>query len=160
MLMNAFSKWLALSAILFCTSCVVYGGVPQKLDNFVTATENDCQNYSKEEWEKSRKEYRSILDEYKNSKKEFTQEEREMAIRAMGRYNALLLKNGIVESAVGIREFSAMVPDFLRGMAEGLDAHSEEINQALKSLVDTNKLKGAIDQIGSALSKMFAGLDE
>ena len=149
---------LATVVLVFCTSCVVYGGIPQKLDNFVTVTEAECNNYSKEDWEKSRAEYGKLLDSYKNSKKAFTQEEKEMAVRAMGRYNALLIKNGIVKSSMGVKEVSALLPEFIKGMAEGLEANSEEINRALRTLIDTNKINGAIEQLGSALEKMFGNV--
>ena len=151
---------ITVAVVAFCTSCVVYGGIPQKLDQFVTKTESECETYSKEDWQKSRKEYKSLLEDYKNSKVEFTQQDKELAVRAMGRYNALLIKNGIVKSSMGIQEFSAMLPDFIKGLSDGLAANSEEINKSLKSLVDTNKLNGALQSLGNALEKVFAAPEE
>ena len=154
--MKTLSKAILSGIVTLLTACAAVAGTPQKIDEFVAKTEGECQTYSKDDWAKSRSEYRALLDEYKNSKKEYTQAEKEQVVRAMGRYNALLIKNGIIKSSMGIQEFSAMLPDFIKGLSEGLAANSEEINQSLKSLVDTNKLNSAIQSLGSALEKIFS----
>ncbi len=153
--MKTVSKAILAGLLTLLTACAALAGTPQKIDEFVAKTESECQNYSKEDWQKSRSEYRALLDEYKNSRKEFTQAEKEQVVRAMGRYNALLIKNGIIKSSMGVQEFSALLPDFIKGLSEGLEANSEEINRSLKSLVDTNKLNSAIQSLGSALEKIF-----
>ena len=149
-----------IAALALCTACMAYAGIPQKLDDFVSKTERKCDNYSKKDWEKSRNEYRALLDEYRNSREEFSQDDKELAVRAMGRYNALLIKNGIVKSSLGIKEISALLPDFIKGLSDGLEANSEEINRTIKSLIDTNKINGAIQSLGNALEKVFAGGEE
>lgn len=68
---------------------------PQKLDNFVDKTELNASSYSQSDWEKSAIEYQKLVDDYMYSGKEYTDAEKEMAARAMGRYHALLVKNGI-----------------------------------------------------------------
>ena len=153
--MKTVSKAILAGLLTLLTACAALAGTPQKIDEFVAKTESECQNYSKEDWQKSRSEYRALLDEYKNSRKEFTQAEKEQVVRAMGRYNALLIKNGIIKSSMGVQEISALLPDFIKGLSEGLEANSEEINRSLKSLVDTNKLNSAIQSLGSALEKIF-----
>ena len=151
---------ITVAALALFTACAAFAGTPKKLDDFVSKTESECDNYSKEDWSKSRSEYRALLDEYKNSKQTYTQEEKEQVVRAMGRYNALLIKNGIVKSSMGVQEFSALLPDFIKGLSEGLEANSEEINRTLKSLIDTNKINGAIQSLGNALEKVFTGSEE
>lgn len=153
--MKTVSKAILAGLLTLLTACAALAGTPQKIDEFVAKTESECQNYSKEDWQKSRSEYRALLDEYKNSRKEFSQAEKEQVVRAMGRYNALLIKNGIIKSSMGVQEISTLLPDFIKGLSEGLEANSEEINRSLKSLVDTNKLNSAIQSLGSALEKIF-----
>jgi hypothetical protein len=153
--MKTVSKAILAGLMTLLTACAALAGTPQKIDEFVAKTESECQNYSKEDWQKSRSEYRALLDEYKNSRKEFSQAEKEQVVRAMGRYNALLIKNGIIKSSMGVQEISALLPDFIKGLSEGLEANSEEINRSLKSIVDTNKLNSAIQSLGSALEKIF-----
>ncbi len=153
--MKNFTLIFLLSAFAFLSCGLANAGIPQKLDKFVAETEKNCADYTKQDWEKSRREYRALLDDYKNSKEEFSNQEKEQAVRAMGRYNALLIKNGIVKSSIGIQEISAMLPDFIKGLSEGLEANSEEINRSLKSLVDTAKLSGAVQSLGDALGKIF-----
>ena len=158
--MKKFVSIVIVAFLALSISCMAYAGIPQKLDSFVTKTESECGDYSKKDWEKSRKEYRALLDEYRNSKESYTQNDKELAVRAMGRYNALLIKNGIIKSSSGVQEISALLPEFIKGLSEGLDANSEEINRALKSLVDTSKLNSAIQSLGSALERAFAGMEE
>lgn len=58
-------------------------------------TELNASSYSQSDWEKSAIEYQKLVDDYMYSGKEYTDAEKEMAARAMGRYHALLVKNGI-----------------------------------------------------------------
>ena len=158
--MKKLVRIFTVAALVVVSACAAYAGTPKKIEDFVAKTESECKSYSKEDWAKSRNEYRALLDEYKGSQKEFTQQEKEQVVRAMGRYNALLIKNGIIKSSMGIQEFSALLPDFIKGLSEGLEANSEEINGALKSLVDTNKINGAIQSLGNALEKIFSVEDK
>ena len=157
--MKKLARIFTVAALALFTACAAFAGTPQKIDEFVAKTERECETYSKEDWTKTRSEYHALLDEYKNSNKTYSQQEKEQVVRAMGRYNALLIKNGIIKSSMGIQEFSALLPDFIKGLSEGLEANSEEINRSLKSLIDTNKINSAIQSLGSALEKIFSTED-
>ena len=151
---------ILIAILTVCAAVAAYANVPLKIEEFVAKTEQECDKYSKEDWEQNRNEYRALLEDYKNSRKEYSQNEKEIAVRAMGRYNALLIKKGIVKSTMGIKEVSALIPGFIKGLSEGLDANSGEINSALHSLVDTNRIKGALQSLGNALGKALAGKGE
>ena len=158
--MKKLMRTFLVAVCFFCLSCTVYGGIPQKLDSFVAKTEKHCAKYSKQDWEQSRKEYRALVDEYDKVKDQLSDADKDTAIRAMERYSALMIKNGIVAGAAGVKEFGAMLPGYLEGLAAGLDANAEEISKALKSLVDTNKINSAFESLGNALEKITGGKNE
>lgn len=130
---------------------------PQKLDNFVDKTELNASSYSQSDWEKSAIEYQKLVDDYMYSGKEYTDVEKEMAARAMGRYHALLVKNGIEKGASFLKEFGKMLPEYLEGLASGLDENADGIESAIENLFDEEKMEKSLDSLGSALEKLFGG---
>ena len=52
---------------------------------------------------------------------EYTEEERNKAARAMGRYHALILKNEIESGVSFLKEFCKIFPEYLDGFASGLN---------------------------------------
>ena len=83
-----------------------------------------------------------------------------MAARAMGRYHALLLKNGIEKGASFLKEFGKMLPEYLDGLASGLDENADGVGSALENLFDEEKMEKSLDALGSALEKLFGGDSE
>ena len=78
--------------------------IPQKLDSFVDNAELKSSNYDAEDWQKSMLQYEKLVEEYSNSDKEYTAAEKQMAVRAMGRYHSLLIKSGVEQSAAYLKE--------------------------------------------------------
>lgn len=72
--------------ISFFTASCISQSEPQKLDSFVDKDELNYSSYSQSEWEQSAIEYQKPVDDYMYSGKEYTEAQKEMAARAMGRY--------------------------------------------------------------------------
>lgn len=55
------------------------------LDSFVDNAELNSSDYDAEDWQKSMLQYERLVEEYSNSGKEYTDAEKQMTARAMGR---------------------------------------------------------------------------
>ena len=98
--------------IVACSS----SNIPQKLDSFVDNAELNSSDYDAEDWQKSMLQYERLVEEYSNSGKEYTDAEKQMTARAMGRYHSLLIKNGVEQSAAYLKELEAILPSYLEGL--------------------------------------------
>ena len=151
-------RLLVLSAIsLILGSCSV--SLPEKLDRFVDKAELNSSSYDANDWQKSLNQYAELVNELSSSGKQYSDVEKEMAARAMGRYHSLLIKNGIEASATYIKELKSILPSYLEGLVEGLDENSDEIGKSLEGLFDNEELYRVLDNLGEKLEGIFGEIE-
>ena len=141
-------------------ACALFAGcstksLPQKLDEFVDNAELKSDSYTSADWEKSIAAYEELANQYSSTDESYTDAERQMAKRAMGRYYALLLKKGISEGAAYLKEFSKMLPDYLKGFTEGLKEDSGNLREQLEAAIDTTGLEQSLQELGRAFEGLF-----
>ena len=129
-----FSLILVVSAAAMLMFSCATANAPQKLDNFVDKAELNSRSYDSDDWAKSMEQYEKLVNEYANSGKEYTPEERQMATRAMGRYHSLLIKNGVEQSAAYLKELESILPSYLEGLMDGLGENAEELGKTLEGI--------------------------
>ena len=137
--------------IVACSS----SNIPQKLDSFVDNAELKSSDYDAEDWQKSMLQYEELVEEYSNSGKEYTDAEKQMAARAMGRYHSLLIKNGVEQSVAYLKELS-----YLEGLVDGLGENSEELGKTLEGIFNSEELEKAFEGLGNKLEEIFEGIEE
>lgn len=147
---------LATALIAACSSSTV----PQKLDSFVDNTELKNSDYDVEDWQKSMLQYEKLVEEYSNSRKEYTDAEKQMVARAMGRYHSLLIKNGVEQSAAYLKELESILPSYLEGLGDGLGENSEELGRTLEGIFNSEELEKAFEGLGNKLEEIFGGIEE
>lgn len=150
------------AAAMLCSivSCASGKSIPQKLDKFVTEAESNSQKYTKDEWTRSRQDYEALLNQYMENSDKYSQEEKEVAIKAMGRYHALVLKNGIQQGADLLKKYAALLPSYFDGFASGLQGEGVNLEEAIKSVIDEEKLDKAVENLGKALESIFGSAKE
>ena len=136
-----------------------HSNIPQRLDSFVDNAELNSGEYDAEDWKRSMAQYESLVGEYSSSENDYTEAEKQMAARAMGRYHSLLIKNGIKQSAAFLKEMEAILPSYLEGFADGLGEESEELGKTLEDVFNSEELEKAFEGIGNRLEELFGGLE-
>jgi len=139
---------------MLCISCMS-ASAPQKLDSFVDSTELRCDRFSAEDWNKSEEQYERLVNEYLKSGKSYSDAEKQMAARAMGRYHALQIKYGIEKSAEFLKNLGTILPSYLDGLASGLDENAGSIESALENLFDEEKLEKSLESLEKTLEGLF-----
>ena len=155
-LFRCFFIVLATALIAACSS----SNIPQKLDSFVDNAELKSSDYDAEDWQKSMLQYEKLVDEYSNSGKEYTDAEKQMAVRAMGRYHSLLIKKGVEQSAAYLKELESILPSYLEGLVDGLGENSEELGKTLEGIFNSEELEKAVEGLGNKLEEIFEGIEE
>lgn len=146
----------ALVLLATCSS----SNMPQKLDSFVDNAELKSNDYDAEDWQNSMLQYEELVEELSNSGKEYSNAEKQMAARAMGRYHSLLIKNGIEQSAAYLKELESILPSYLEGLIDGLGENSEEFGKTLEGISNSEELEKAFDGLGNRLEELFGGIEE
>lgn len=148
---------LLFPALVLMATCSS-SNIPQKLDSFVDNAELKSNDYDAEDWQKSMLQYEELVEEFSNSGKEYSNAEKQMAARAMGRYHSLLIKNGIEQSAAYLKELESILPSYLEGLVDGLGENSEEFGKTLEGIC--NSEEKAFEGLGNRLEELFGGIEE
>lgn len=157
-------KLLSLCLAVLITVCMSVScanrSIPEKLDNFVSEAEQNSSNYSMNDWEKSRQEYQQLVDSYMNSDKKYSAEEKEMAAHAIGRYHALLIKNGFEQAASIIKQLSSIIPSYLEGFSEGLDKGVDSLSNSLEQIFDEQRMEESVGKLEDSMDKLEGAFEK
>ncbi len=147
---------LILASIAACSS----SNVPQKLDSFVDKAELESSDYDAEDWQKSMSRYEILVEEYSYSGKEYSDAEKQMAARAMGRYHSLIIKNGIEQSAAYLKELESILPSYLEGLVDGLGENSEDLGKTLEGIFNSEEIEYAFEGLSKKLDEILSGTED
>lgn len=111
---------LTLIAFTCCSSTL-----SSRMNEYVTEVEANCQNWTEEDWELSQEEYAKLLEEYELNYDSYTQEEKDAINKAIGRYNGLLIKQGIEEAGSVLKEFGERLPSLIEGFMSAFEDKTE-----------------------------------
>ena len=68
-------------AVLLITACNT--PLSNRIDNYVNEVENNCSNWTEDDWERSQSEYEKLLEEYQTNYDSYSQEERDAINKAI-----------------------------------------------------------------------------
>ena len=111
---------LTLIAFTCCSSTL-----SSRMNEYVSEVEASCQNWTEEDCELSQEEYAKLLEEYELNYDSYTQEEKDAINKAIGRYNGLLIKQGIDEAGNILKEFGERLPSLIEGFMSAFEDKTE-----------------------------------
>lgn len=150
---------IAASVMALC-SCATTS-LPQKMDSFVDEAELKSESYTAEDWQKSKDSFDALINQFNASDaSQYSDAEKEMAARAMGRYHALMLRQGVEKTEDILGSIGKILPEYLDGFATELENGVEGFADQLKSLVDTSALNSSFEKLGAALEGVFGAFGD
>ena len=114
---------IAIATIIMLISCA--SPLSSRLNDYVNEVESSCQNWTEEDWELSQEEYAKLLEEYELNYDSYTQEEKDAINKAIGRYNGLLIKQGIDEAGNILKDFGERLPSLIEGFMSAFEDKAE-----------------------------------
>ena len=105
--------------IVLMSSCT--SPLSSRLNDYVTEVESSCHNWTTEDWKLSQEEYAKLLEEYELNYDSYTQEEKDAINMAIGRYNGLLIKQGIEDAGSVLKEFGERLPSLIEGFMSAFE---------------------------------------
>ena len=121
--MKSFTQFIVLPCFILLSACV--SPLSSRLNDYVTEVESSCQDWTEEDWELSQEEYAKLLEEYELIYDSYTQEEKDAINKAIGRFNGLLIKQGIDEAGNIIKEFGERLPSLIEGFMSAFEDKTE-----------------------------------
>lgn len=152
-------KTILITALLATLMISCATTVPEKLDSFVDKTEKAGPDYSPEDWTDANSEYMSLIEEFIQNKDSYTDEEVKVALNAMGRYHAVLIKNGLTNAATFVKEITDKLPSYIDGMADGFENEISSLRSLIES-IDVGKIEKSFENLGSAIEEFISNIDK
>ena len=122
--MNSFRAIIICILILIAFTCCS-STLSSRMNEYVSEVEASCQNWTEEGWELSQADYAKLLEEYELNYDSYTQEEKDAINKAIGRYNGLLIKQGIDEAGNILKEFGERLPSLIEGFMSAFEDKTE-----------------------------------
>ena len=114
---------IAIATFIMLISCA--SPLSSRLNDYVNEVESSCQNWTEEDWELSQEEYAKLLEEYELNYDSYTQEEKDAINKAIGRYNGLLIKQGIDEAGNILKDVGERLPSLIEGFMSAFEDKAE-----------------------------------
>lgn len=133
-----------IAALAIFVGCASTKSLPERFDSFVEKTENEFKDYTEADWEKSRQEYEGFVQEIKDNYDSYSTSEKVKMAEAIGRYNSILIQNGIGSASESIGDLIDQIP--------------EVINDAIKN-IDTVAIKQSMDNLGNTIEGIINSID-
>ena len=133
-----------IAALAIFVGCASTKSLPERFDSFVEKTENEFKDYTEADWEKSRQEYDGFVQEIKDNYDSYSTSEKVKMAEAIGRYNSILIQNGVGSATESIGDLIDQIPDV--------------INDAIKN-IDTVAIKQSMDNLGNTIEGIINSID-
>lgn len=128
---------MILFLMLFLTSCEIPTSL--KFDYHLKKVENHSDDWTEEEWDMSKDQYRKLLKEYEENYDNMTQEERDKINKAIGRYNGILMKKGIEKVDESINSFIDRLPSLFEGFMSAFEEEMDNLEDEFEKLEEKHE---------------------
>lgn len=142
--MNKSTIFALFAALAITVGCATTKSVPERFDSFVEKTEQEFKDYTEADWEKSRQEYEEYVQEIKDNYDSYSTAEKVKMAEAMGRYNSILIQNGIGNATETIGDLFDQIPEVINGVIKD---------------IDTAAIKKTMDEFGNTIESIFNSID-
>ena len=149
-------RLLLFLALLSVTACATWKNVPERLDKFVGKAEKTAPDYSNGEWEKSKQEYEALISEYSEHEDDYTDEQKALVMKDIGRYHSLLIVHSLSDAWTFLKKMVQILPSYWEGVKEIFKEFIEDKKQDISEIV--NILIGP-DGIGKSLQGLAEDWD-
>ena len=93
----------------------------KKIDALATKVEKDNESFSDKDWEKANNEFENLVVKLKENSEDMTPEERKEALKAIGRYNGLCVKQGFKSVMEETQKVLEDMPAIMEGFMSAFD---------------------------------------
>ena len=133
-------------AVLMATSCKE--NLTKRFDNFVNKVENNCANYTEDDWTKANGQFEQMIQEFQENKDSFTEEQQKQIRTDAAKYVGLVAKSGIETVTNAVNSAVQGIPALIDGANEFFKTLGVELNNAAGEV--ENAVKDAAEEASQA----------
>lgn len=97
-----------------------------RIEDYVSDVEDESTTWTDADWTKSQDEFEKLMEEYERNYDSYSQAEKDAINKAIGRYNGLLIRQGLENVYNIVDEFSKQFPSFLDGFMSAFTTDETE----------------------------------
>lgn len=97
-----------------------------RMTRYIDNIEKKCKEWTKEDWNASKEQYKVYIEEYNANKDSYSQEENDEINKAIGRYNGLLIKHGMEELGDYLEGLGKRIPSLLKGFKSAFEGKEKK----------------------------------
>lgn len=111
-----------LGGIMFAWSCAsTTSATVSEPDKLVDKVEKKADAYTKEDWEEINEKFEALVDEIKDNYDTMSNEDKEKAMNAVGRYLGIYAKMGVSTLKDGLEELNDLLSPMIEGFTQEFD---------------------------------------
>ena len=107
---------------LLAVSCSIPSKKPiDKLNSHIAKVEREYSNYNQQDWNHANLEFKRIVTNIESNHDKMTKEDKDAAMKAIGRYYGLVAKQGIQDAVQEVQKVFETLPAFIEGFTGAFD---------------------------------------
>ena len=140
---------ILLPAIL--ASCSNWKSLPDKFESFVNEVETSSASFTDKDWDKTEAEYQKMMDTYLEHRDDYSSKDKGRILKASGKYQAMLIVNGIHGVTSYFNNLISTAPDFLEGVEEVIGDAGDNLSDLFEDWLDTSGLEESFDNLSQGV---------
>ena len=119
---------ICLAVILCCQTLVLNGktmsfaqSLPRRLESFVKKVEDNCRDWTKEDWQRAKSEYQGLMTECRESYDSMSESEQQRVNAAIGKYRGILVKMGMEDVEEVLKDYGKRIPEQIKGFISAFE---------------------------------------
>lgn len=119
---------ICLAALLCCQTLVLRGNpasfapsLPRRLETFVEKVEDNCRDWTKEDWQRVKSEYQGLMTECREAYDSMSESEQKRVNAAIGKYRGILVKMGMEDVEEVLKDYGKRIPEQIKGFISAFE---------------------------------------
>lgn len=110
-----FTMMAAVCMLLFA-ACNRTETLPKRFDSFVEKVEKQAASYSEDDWAKANDQFNKLVQEFKDNKTAFNEDQQKQIRADISKYFALVTKSGVNSAINAVNEVLNTIPNLIEGV--------------------------------------------
>lgn len=127
--MNRYKLTMICLAVILCCQTLVLSGktmsfaqsLPRRLESFVKKVEDNCKDWTKEDWQTAKSEYRGLMTECREAYDSMSESEQKRVNAAIGKYRGILVKMGMEDVEEVLKDYGKRIPEQIKGFISAFE---------------------------------------
>ena len=95
--------------------------LPRRFESFVEKVEDNCRDWTKEDWQRAKSEYQGLMTECREAYDSMSESEQQRVNAAIGKYRGILVKMGMEDVEEVLKDYGKRIPEQIKGFISAFE---------------------------------------